>query len=67
MYRPNTPPLANIDLFMSTIIQIHDTISLERKVAYLMGDYNINLLDLSNEPKIKRLHGQCDNFITMLG
>ena len=37
---------------MSIILLIHDSISLERKVAYLLGDYNINLLDLSNQPKI---------------
>ena len=34
------------------MLPIHDSISLERNVAYLLGDYNINLLDLSSQPKI---------------
>ena len=44
VYRPNTQPLANLDLFIENILEIHEIILNENKIAYLMGDYNINLL-----------------------
>ena len=44
VYRPNTQPLANLDLFIEKILEIHEIILNENKIAYLMGDYNINLL-----------------------
>ena len=47
IYRSNSPPCAYFDLFMSKILEFHDKISNENKTAYLMGDYNINLLTLT--------------------
>ena len=51
VYRPNSAPCANIDMFMSKIIEIQDKISNENKIAYLMGDYNINLLKFVTHKK----------------
>ena len=51
IYRPNSPPRADLDLFMSKILEIHDKISNENKTAYLMGDYNINLLNYDSHQK----------------
>ena len=42
IYRPNSAPHPDIDMFMSKIIEILDKMSNENKIAYLMGDYNIN-------------------------
>ena len=36
---------------MSKIIEIQDNISNENKIAYLMGDYNINLLKFVTQKK----------------
>ena len=44
IYHPNSLHRADIDLFLSKILQIHDKILSKNKIAYLMGDYNINLL-----------------------
>ena len=45
VYRPNSAPRAYVDMFISKILEIQDNISNENKIAYLMGDYNINLLN----------------------
>ena len=34
---------------MSKILEIHDKISNENKTAYLMGDYNLNLLNFDSQ------------------
>ena len=47
IYHPNSHPCANLYLFKSTILYIQDKISNESKIAYLMGDYNINLLNFA--------------------
>ena len=51
VYRPNTQPLANLDFFIEKILEIHEIILNENKIAYLMGDYNINLLNFSTHIK----------------
>ena len=51
VYRPNSAPRADMDMFMSKIIEIQDKISNENKIAYLMGDYNINLLNFVTHKK----------------
>ena len=51
VYRPNTQPLANLDLFIEKILEIHEIILNENKIAYLMGDYNINLLNFGTHIK----------------
>lgn len=38
-------------MFISKIIEIQDKISNENKTAYLMGDYNINLLNFVTHQK----------------
>jgi len=44
IYRPNVPPLADLDIFTTTLLNIMDTISTEKKHCVLMGDFNIDLL-----------------------
>ena len=44
IYRPNTQPRADIDTFMQKIIEIQSIRKEENKIAYLMGDFNIDLL-----------------------
>ena len=44
---PNTQPRADIDIFMQTIIEIQSIIKEEHKTAYLMGDFNIDLLKVN--------------------
>ena len=44
IYCPNSHPRAYLDLFMSTILYIHDKIPNKNKIAYLLGHYNIDLL-----------------------
>ena len=51
VYGPNTQPLANLDLFIEKILEIHEIILNENKIAYLMGDYNINLLNFGTHIK----------------
>ena len=51
VYRPNTQPLANLDFFIEKILEIHEILLSENKIAYLMGDYNINLLNFSTHIK----------------
>ena len=45
VYGPNSAPCADVDMFISKITEIQDKISNENITAYLMGDYNINLLN----------------------
>ena len=54
IYRPNTQPRANFDLFTNYILEMHGKISNESKLAYLMGDYNINLLNFGTHQKINQ-------------
>ena len=51
VYRPNTLPRADLDIFMSTITDIMEKIKNERKYGLLFGDFNINLLKFSNHSK----------------
>ena len=44
IYRPNTLPKADINIFMQTLQDITDIINNENKHAILMGDFNIDLL-----------------------
>ena len=43
--------MANLDLFIEKILEIHEIILNENKIAYLMGDYNINLLNFGTHIK----------------
>ena len=51
IYRPNSHPRADLDFFTRTISYIQDKISSENKIAYLVGDFNINLLNVATHQK----------------
>ena len=44
IYRPNTFPLADIDIFNTTLFGIMDQINFENKKGVIMGDMNIDML-----------------------
>ena len=50
-YRPNSAPRADVDMFISKMVEIQDEISNENDIAYLMGDYNINVLNFVTHQK----------------
>ena len=56
VYRPNTQPRADIDIFMQKIIEIQSKIKEENKVSYLMGDFNIDLLKVN-------IHAKTNEFV----
>ena len=51
IYRPNTPPRADLDIFTDTVIKIMEIINSEQKVAFLLGDFNIDLLKYQTHQK----------------
>ena len=51
IYRPNTFPLTDLDRFISELLEVQSKIASENKIAYLMGDYNMNLLKFNTQPK----------------
>ncbi len=51
IYRPNTQPRADLDIFSSTLMDTIDIIESERKHCIIMGDFNINLLQYNNNDK----------------
>ncbi len=51
IYRPNTPPKADLDIFMYTMTELMNTLRNEKHDAYIMGDVNINLLNFSDHIK----------------
>ena len=55
IYRPNTLPRADLDQFISNVLEIQGKISNENKISYLMGDYNINLLNPGINSKTNEL------------
>ena len=56
VYRPNTQPRADIDIFMQKIIEIQSIIKEENKISYLMGDFNIDLLKVN-------IHAKTNEFV----
>ena len=44
VYRPNSPPKADLDIFSTTMNDVLDKINNENKNAVIMGDMNIDLL-----------------------
>ena len=55
VYRPNTQPRADNDIFMQKIIEIQSKIKEEKK-SYLMGDFNIDLLKVN-------IHAKTNEFV----
>ncbi len=53
IYRPNTAPKADIDIFCHTLSQIIETVKLENKQLILSGDFNLNLLNFSVHNKTR--------------
>ena len=52
VYRPNSPPWADVDIFSNTINDIMAIINETNMKCTIMGDVNIDLLKYSNQPKI---------------
>ena len=44
IYRPNTQPKADVDIFSATLLDIIGIINDEKKHCTLMGDFNLDLL-----------------------
>jgi len=44
IYRPNTAPRADIDIFTTTLLELMDHVNNEKKIGVIMGDMNIDLL-----------------------
>ncbi len=52
IYRPNSQPRADMDIFSTTILEVMDMINSEMKKCIIMGDCNIDLLQYSKNDKI---------------
>ncbi len=46
IYRPNTAPKADLDVFHHTLFELIDTINSQNKKLFLMGDFNIDMMRL---------------------
>ena len=51
IYRPNSEPRADLDIYTTTIFDVMDIISKERKKCVIMGDMNIDLLKFESHRK----------------
>lgn len=51
IYRPNSPPKADLDIFVNTISEVINLIKSENKEVILMGDLNIDLLKYNTHNK----------------
>ena len=51
VYRPNTEPFADIDIFQSNMFDIMSIVTSEQKKCTIMGDININLLNFEKHLK----------------
>lgn len=56
LYRPNTAPLANLDIFSHHLSEIQSILNMERSKIILMGDFNIDLCKYNT-------HAQTRNFL----
>ena len=53
IYRPNTQPRADIDVFTTKLADITAKINNENKESYIMGHFNIDLLKFQKHDKTK--------------
>ena len=53
IYRPNSQPRADMDIFTTTLADITTKINSENKESYIMGDFNIDLLKFQSHEKTK--------------
>ena len=51
IYRPNTYPHADLDIFMYNMNELFSLLAAEKKVVYIMGDFNIDMLKLKEHNK----------------
>ncbi len=51
IYRPNTPPKADLDVFMHSMVELECLLRTQHNDSYLVGDINIDLLKFSNNAK----------------
>ena len=51
IYRPNTPPRADLDMYLQTLQDILIQLNSGNKTVYIMGDFNIDLLKFKNHKK----------------
>ena len=58
IYRPNTAPKADLDIFANTLNGILDIVNTERKHSIIMGDMNIDL------PKID-VHQKTNDYLSL--
>ena len=59
IYRPNTPPRADLDLFVHTLDELLHIINNEGKPCTIMGDTNINLLKFDTHDKTNTFLNNC--------
>jgi len=59
IYRPNTAPKADLDIFTHTLAELNDIIASENKCLLLLGDFNIDLLKFET-------HSKTNNFINVM-
>ena len=62
IYRPNTQPKADLEIFTSTLYDLMDIINNEKKSCVIMGDFNIDLLKYSSHAKT---NDYLDNIFTI--
>ena len=53
IYRPNTQPRADLDVFTSTLFDLMEIINQKQIKCKLLGDFNINLLNYGHHEKTK--------------
>ena len=51
VYRPNTPPLADLDIFTDNMVEIMEIINRCNKHAVIMGDMNIDIMKYGSHEK----------------
>ena len=53
IYRPNSQPRADMDIFTTELADITAKTNNENKESYIMGDFNIDLLKFQSHGKTK--------------
>jgi len=61
VYRPNSYPKADIDVFMHTMNELQHLLGCEHKEVYIMGDMNIDLLNFTSHKTNRGIPGKYIN------
>ena len=64
IYRANTPPRADLDMYLQTLQDILIQLNSVNKTVYIMGDFNIDLLKFKNHKKLKLSLTLCSHTAT---